>query len=50
MKKAHKILALQQTEYRSATLALTPMMLAERDREYLKQCRRCKFDSTNNGD
>merc|ERR1712025_1458483 len=29
-----------ETEYRSATLALTPMMLAERDREYLKQCRR----------
>merc|ERR1712037_724767 len=29
-----------QTEYRSATLALTPMMLAERDRKYLKQCRR----------
>jgi len=29
-----------QTEYKSATLALTPLMLAERDREYLKQCRR----------
>ena len=36
---------MQQTEYRSATLALTPMMLAERDREYLKQCRRCGFES-----
>merc|ERR1719369_824870 len=29
-----------QTEYKSATLALTPIMLAERDREFLKQCRR----------
>merc|ERR1711874_591085 len=27
-------------EMRSATLAMTPLMLAERDREYLKQLRR----------
>ena len=38
---------MQQTEYRSATLALTPLMLAERDREYLKQCRRFNISSRN---
>jgi hypothetical protein len=31
---------LQKVEMRSADLATTPLMLAERDREYLKQCRR----------
>ncbi len=30
----------QDIEMRSADLAMTPLMLAERDREYLKQCRR----------
>ncbi len=29
-----------QVEMRSADLAITPLMLAEREREYLKQCRR----------
>jgi hypothetical protein len=40
-KRGMRIYHTWQCEYRSATLALTPLMLAERDREYLKQCRRC---------
>jgi hypothetical protein len=35
--------AVQQVEMSSADLAMTPLMLAERDREYLKQCRRFGF-------
>jgi GRIM-19 protein len=37
MKFSHVI---QEVEMRSADLAMTPLMLAERDREFLKQCRR----------
>ena len=43
LKMSSSYFALQQTENRSATLALTPLMLAERDREYLKQCRRFRI-------
>jgi len=30
----------EKIEIKSSDLALTPLMLAERDREFLKQCRR----------
>jgi NADH dehydrogenase (ubiquinone) 1 alpha subcomplex subunit 13 len=32
---------MQEIEMKSASLALTPLMLAERDREFLKQLRKC---------
>ena len=34
------IFCLQEIEMKSASLAIEPLMLAERDREYLKQLRR----------
>lgn len=39
-KKAVRRIESEKIEMKSADLALTPLMLAERDREFLKQCRR----------
>merc|ERR1719167_848270 len=39
-KRGKKILTQEKIELKSSDLALTPLMLAERDREHLKQCRR----------
>ncbi|GBP06719.1 NADH dehydrogenase 1 alpha subcomplex subunit 13 [Eumeta japonica] len=39
-KLTEKNITKQEVEMRSAKMAVYPMMLAERDREYLKQCRR----------
>merc|ERR1719312_2168131 len=39
-KRGKKILTQEKVELKSSDLALTPLLLAERDREYLKQCRR----------
>merc|ERR1719347_1927732 len=39
-KRGKKILTQEKVELKSSDLALTPLMLAERDREFLKQCRR----------
>merc|ERR1719483_768623 len=39
-KRGMRIYNTERVEARSAGLALTPLMLAERDREYLKQLRK----------
>uniref|UniRef100_A0A1S6GLE2 NADH dehydrogenase [ubiquinone] 1 alpha subcomplex subunit 13 n=1 Tax=Pseudodiaptomus poplesia TaxID=213370 RepID=A0A1S6GLE2_9MAXI len=39
-KRGTRQMAILKTEMNSAELAITPLMLAERDREFLKQCRR----------
>ncbi|XP_023320719.1 NADH dehydrogenase [ubiquinone] 1 alpha subcomplex subunit 13 [Eurytemora carolleeae] len=39
-KRGMKQLVAEKIEMKSADLALTPLMLAERDREFLKQCRK----------
>merc|ERR1711915_448268 len=39
-KKGQRVVKAHEIEMRSASLALTPLMLAERDREFLKQLRR----------
>merc|ERR1719402_282376 len=39
-KRGMKVYNAQNIEMKSASLALTPLLLAERDREYLKQLRR----------
>merc|ERR1712173_421107 len=39
-KRGKKVLTRETVEMKSSDLALTPLMLAERDREHLKQCRR----------
>ena len=37
--------SVQEIEMKSASLALEPLMLAERDREFLKQLRRNRWDT-----
>ena len=39
-KRGQRIVKAHEIEMRSASLALTPLLLAERDREFLKQLRR----------
>eukprot|EP00088_Acartia_fossae_P050532 TRINITY_DN56622_c0_g1_i1.p1 TRINITY_DN56622_c0_g1~~TRINITY_DN56622_c0_g1_i1.p1 ORF type:complete len:152 (+),score=13.69 TRINITY_DN56622_c0_g1_i1:49-504(+) len=39
-KKGMRKLTIERVEMKGADIALQPLMLAERDREYLKQCRR----------
>ena len=36
---------MQEIEMKSASLALEPLMLAERDREFLKQLRRNRWET-----